>query len=75
MITFSDSNTPSKPLFTRTNILSVQDSVFKLNVALAHEILNHVSSIAVQQSLNLEYLPVTRITRGSQTKLIKKALC
>ena len=72
MITFSDYNTPSKPLFTRTNILSVQDYVFKLNITLAHEILNHVSPIAVQQSLNLEYLPVTRITRGNQKKLLKR---
>ena len=72
MITFSDYNTTSKPLFTRTNILSVQDYVFKLNITLAHEILNHVSPIAVQQSLNLEYLPVTRITRGNQKKLLKR---
>lgn len=72
IITFSEYNATSKPLFTRTNILSVQDYVFKLNITLAHEILNHVSPIAVQQSLNLEYLPATRITRGIQKKLLKR---
>ena len=72
VMTFSEYNTPSKPLFTRMNILSVQDYVFKLNIILAHEILNHISPIAVQQSLNLEYLPVTQITRGTQKKMLKR---
>ena len=54
LMTFSDHNAPSKPLFVRTNILSIQDYVFKLNVSLAHYILNHVSPMTVQQPVNLE---------------------
>ena len=45
IITFSDCNASSKPLFSQTKILSIHQYVFKLNVMLAYEVLS-VSGIS-----------------------------
>ena len=55
-------------------IPTVSDYVFKLNILIAHDILNLASPVAVQQVLNLQFLPERYLTRGKEIKL-KKALC
>ena len=55
----------------KTIILPVFDYVLKLNIILAHQILNRLAPIAVQQTINLEYLLDRYLTRGKQIKLLK----
>ena len=72
LITFSVFNAPSKPLFMLAKIPTVSDYVFKLNILLAHDILNLASPVAVQQVLNLQFLPERYLTRGKEIKLLKR---
>lgn len=72
IIKFSDSKASSQPMFIRTSTLSIHRFVFKLNVMLAHEILNRISPLSVQQSLILEYLPPTYVTGGNQKKMLNR---
>ena len=72
LITFSVFNAPSKPLFMLAKIPTVSDYVFKLNILLAHDILNLASPVAVQQVLNIQYLPDKYLTRGKGIKLLKR---
>ena len=74
-ITFSVFNAPSKPLFMLAKIPTVSDYVFKLNILLAHDILNLASPVAVQQVLNIQSLPDRYLTKGKEIKHLKKALC
>ena len=72
IITFSDYNASSKPLFSQTSILSIHQYVFKLNVMLAYEALNRMSPVAVQQSLRLGYLSDAYVTRDNKKKMLKR---
>ena len=73
IITFSDCNASSKPLFSQTKILSIHQYVFKLNAILTYEVLNNMSQVAVQQSLRLEYLPDSYVTRDNKKKMLKRS--
>ena len=72
LITFSVFNAPSKPLFVLAKIPTVSEYVFKLNILLAHDILNLASPFAVQQILNIQFLPDRYLTRGKEIKLLKR---
>ena len=72
IITFSDCNASSKPLFSQTSILSIHQYVFKLNIMLAYEVLNRMSPVAVQQSLRFEYLSDAYVTRDNKKKMLKR---
>ena len=72
IITFSDYNASSKPLFSQTSILSIHQYVFKLNVMLAYEVLNRMSPVAAQQSLRLEYLSDAYVTRDNKKNMLKR---
>ena len=52
-------------------ITTVSDYIFKLNILLAHDILNLASPIAVQQILNIQFLPDRYLTIGKEIKLLK----
>ena len=72
LITFTVFNVPSKPLFVLAKIPTVSEYVFKLNILLAHDILNLASPFAVQQILNIQFLPDRYLTRGKEIKLLKR---
>ena len=55
-----------------TKIPTVSDYVFKLNILLAHDILNLTSPVAVQQVLSIQSLPDRYLTRGKEIKLLKR---
>ena len=54
------------------NIPTFSDYVFKLNILQAHDILNLASPIAVQQVLDIQFLPDGYLTRDKEIKLLKR---
>jgi len=72
LLTFSDWNTHSKPLFNQLNVLCVTDLVFTMNITLVHAVLCRSTSEAIQKTLNLEYLSDSYFTRGVSVKLLSR---
>ena len=72
LITLSIFDAASKPLFVLANIPTFSDYVFKLNILQAHDILNLASPIAVQQVLDIQFLPDGYLTRDKEIKLLKR---
>jgi len=72
LMTFSNLNSSSKPLFLQTNIMTLKEYVFMLNTNLAYQTLNYTSPIAIQQTLNLKHLSDRYLTRGVANNLLKR---
>ena len=72
LISFSDFNSHTQPLFNTTRILPLLKQIFIANTSLAHQILNCESPISVQQSFDLKYLTDSYTTRGQNAKLLSR---
>ena len=63
IITFSNYNSHSKPLFKEMNIDTIQKTVLSLNMKLVHDTITHESSIAIQKTLDFKYVQLNYHTR------------
>jgi len=72
LLTFSNHDAHSKPIFEILNVLSISDQIFLLNIILIYQTLNLQTPLEIQNVMNLSYLPTTHLTRGSSNKLLTK---
>ena len=72
LITFSEFNAHSKPLFKLLKIQSIIDTTFILNIKLVHQTLNYYSPTSIQKTLNLTYLLDTYLTRAKSYNILKR---
>lgn len=70
LITFSNFDSHSKPLFDILKIPTIANLKFMLNIYLVHNTLNKLSPLAIQNILNLNHLPETHSTRAFIKKLL-----
>lgn len=72
IISFSQFQSPSTPLFKQANILKLGDIIDLLNICLVHQCLNQVAPIQLCSLLNLSTLPQLIRTRGVALKTLIK---
>ena len=75
ILTFSDFQTPSQPLFHQLNLLKISDLVKLRNILLVHDILNEQSPIDITNTYNLRNYTGTHNTRGKILGLFAKPQC
>ena len=71
IMTFSNINAHTKPLFKLLKIQPIHNTIFMLNIKLIHQTLNHLSPTSVQNSLDLMYLNDSYITRARSHEMLK----
>ena len=72
LMTFSEYNAHSKPLFKSLGIPTISDLTFTLNTVLTYQTLNQLSPLELQNTFNFNYLPSSHVTRGLTSKLLSK---
>ena len=72
IITFSNFNAETLPLFSNLGIPNLQHWVFKCNITLVHETLNNLSPRALQNTLNFKTLSHQHNTRNLNLKLLER---
>ena len=72
IMTFSNYDGHSAPLFARTGITFLPDFIFSLNVKLVHQALNKVTPVAVENTLNHNFRTHHYFTRTRNIPLIEK---
>ena len=75
LLTFSEFQTPSQPLFYQLKILKISDLVKLRNLILIHEILNAFSPADISNTFNLNYYNNSHNTRGRTIGLLVKPQC
>ena len=72
ILSFSDFNAHSKPLFESLNLLTIFDLIFLNNICLLHQTLSSLSPKEIQNTLGLSYLPQHHETRGFTNNILSK---
>ena len=72
IISFSQFQSPSSPLFKQVNILKLNDLIELLNICLVHQCLNQIAPIQLCNLLNFSTLPHLIKTRGVALKILTK---
>ena len=72
IITFSNFNAESHPLFVNLGIPKLQNLIFKCNITLVHETLNSLSPLALQNTLNFKNISHQHNTRNRNLKLLER---
>ena len=72
IITFSNFNAESDPLFTNVGIPKLPHWVFQCNITLVHETLNKLSPLALQNTLNFKAISHQHQTRNRNLKLLER---
>jgi len=72
IISFSNYNAETKPLFANLGIPKIQNWIFKCNITLVHETLNELSPLALQNTLNFKTLSHQHNTRNRNLKLLER---
>ena len=70
LLTFSEWNEHSKPLFDQLQINTVTQQVFLLNTCLVHQVLNEQIPIAVKVILDFKHIQNQYNTRGNALGLL-----
>ena len=70
LLTFSNFDAHTKPLFSLVSILTLPDLIFLFNTILIHDTLNFKSPSAIQDTLNLSQLPGRHATRRQNAKAL-----
>ena len=71
LMTFSETTTPTKPLFRSFKILTLNDLLFLSNIKLVHDILKGKSPRAIIDTLDLNYISNRITTRAISKNLLK----
>ena len=75
ILTFSDFQAPSQPLFHQLNILQISDMVKLRNLLLVHDILNAQSPADISDTYSLRGYNESHNTRGKTLGLLAKPQC
>lgn len=75
LLTFSNFNSPSSPLFLQLKILKLCDLVKLLNVILILQVLNGLTPSKIINTYNLSYYPENHFTRGRSMNLLARSQC
>ena len=75
ILTFSDFQAHTQPLFKTLSIPTIFDLVFKLNIHLTFLTLNKLTPQSIQDIFNYSYLSNSNFTRGVSCKLLTKPTC
>ena len=75
ILTFSDFQAPSKPLFLQLNLLYFSDLVKLRNILLVHDILNAQSPTDITDTYSLKGYDASHNTRGRSLGLLAKPQC
>ena len=72
ILTFSNFNAESSPLFTNLEIPTLPNSIFICNIRLVHETLNNHSPLALQNTLDFKVISHHHHTRNRNLKLLER---
>ena len=72
IISFSNFNAETQPLFANLGIPRLQNWIFKCNITLVYETLNKISPVALQSILNFKTLSHQHDTRNRSLKLLER---
>ena len=72
LISFSNYNTHSEPLFNNLQIPTIPNLIFSLNICLVYQSLTQLNPTSIQEILNLSYIQNRFNTRGAAIKLLTR---
>ena len=74
ILTFSNFNSHTKPIFRDLKILSLPDLIFLSNIILIYQILNDISPIDICNIFNLHYQSSNHLTRSVSQKQLSRPM-
>ena len=74
ILTFSNFNSHTKPIFCDLKILSLPDLIFLSNIILIYQILNDISPIDICNIFNLHYQSSNHLTRSVSQKQLSRPM-
>ena len=72
LMTFSQPQTPSLPLFRQLNLFKLNELLYLSNIKIAFRALRNETPVAVSSVLRLKYVSNEIVTRGNTNKMLER---
>ena len=72
LMTFSQPQTPSLPLFRQLNLFKINELLYLSNIKIAFRALRNETPVAVSSVLRLKYVSNEIVTRGNTNKMLER---
>ena len=72
LMTFSQPQTPSLPLFRQLNLFKINELLYLSNIKIAFRALRNKTPVAVSSVLRLKYVSNEIVTRGNTNKMLER---